>query len=464
MRRARIILVRGTALAAIVAVWLAVATVVTVDATPQAPTAAAAGAPTFSKDVAPIFYTKCVTCHRPGEVAPMSLITYQEVRPWAASIRDKVTSRVMPPWHADRQYGRFRNEQSLTQTEIDTIVTWAGAGAREGNPSELPALPKFPEGWQIGTPDAVFTMPVDYQIPTRGTIDYQYFEVPTNFTEGKWMQAGEVRAGDRAHVHHIIVSVREPQRSNRPNVVTVTPIVADGQAPTPRAPRAPATAPAAAAPAAGAQATRRGGDNMIVNWAVGEDAPVHAPGTAKFIPAGSTLIFQVHYTTNGTPGTDRSRIGLIFSKEPPTREVRTGSIANPLFALPPGAANHQVESVATFSEDVKVWSMHPHMHLRGKDMTYTAIYPDGRREVVLRVPKFDFGWQTDYWLANPLVLPKGSKLYVSAHFDNSAANRANPDPTATVRWGDQTWEEMMIGFFTYTVEGPAATSTSAALR
>ncbi|HLG57618.1 MAG TPA: cytochrome c [Vicinamibacterales bacterium] len=459
MRRARIILTRGIALAVVAGAWLGIAAVVTVDATPQAQTpAAAATAPTFSKDVAPIFYTKCVTCHRPGEVAPMSLITFQEVRPWVASIRDKVSSRVMPPWHADRQHGRFRNEQSLTQSEIDTIVAWAGAGAREGNPTELPALPKFPEGWQIGTPDVVFTMPGDYQIPARGTIDYQYFEVPTGFTEDKWMQAGEVRAGDRAHVHHIIVSVREPQRSTRPNVVTVTPIFADGQTPTPRVPRAQAAAPDAAA---GAPATRRGGDNMIVNWAVGEDAPVHAPGTAKFIPAGSTLIFQVHYTTNGTPGTDRSRIGLIFAKQPPTREVRTGSIANPLFALPPGAANHQVESVATFSEDVKVWSMHPHMHLRGKDMTYTAIYPDGRREIVLRVPKFDFGWQTDYWLAEPLVMPKGSKLHVSAHFDNSAANRANPDPTATVRWGDQTWEEMMIGFFTYTVEGPVPTSTTA---
>ncbi len=192
---------------------------------------------------------------------------------------------------------------------------------------------------------------------------------------------------------------------------------------------------------------------MLVNWAVGEDAPVYLPGMAKKIPAGSTLIFQVHYTTNGTAGRDRSRLGLIFAKEPPAQEIRTAAIANPLFAIPGGASHHQVEAEATFSEDVKVWTMHPHMHLRGKDMTYTATYPDGRQEIVLRVPRFDFGWQTDYWLAQPLALPKGSKLHVAAHFDNSAANKANPDPTATVRWGDQTWEEMMIGFFTYTVEG-----------
>jgi hypothetical protein len=197
---------------------------------------------------------------------------------------------------------------------------------------------------------------------------------------------------------------------------------------------------------------------MLVNWAVGEDAPVFLPGMAKRIPAGSTLIFQVHYTTNGTASTDRSKVGLIFAKEPPPREIRTGAIANPLFAIPAGADNHQVESEATFTEDVKVWTLHPHMHLRGKDMTYTAIYPDGRQEIVLRVPKYDFGWQTDYWLAEPLALPKGSKLRVTAHFDNSPANRHNPDAAATVRWGDQTWEEMMIGFITYTSEGRPTTT------
>jgi hypothetical protein len=197
---------------------------------------------------------------------------------------------------------------------------------------------------------------------------------------------------------------------------------------------------------------------MLVNWAVGEDAPVFQPGNAKRIPAGATLVFQVHYTTNGTPGRDRSKLGLVLAKEPPAREIRTGLIANPLFSIPPGAASHEVAAEASFSEDVKVWSMHPHMHLRGKDMTFTATWPDGKQEILLRVPKFDFGWQTDYWLADPILLPKGSRLHVSAHFDNSANNKANPDPGATVRWGDQTWEEMMIGFFTYSVESRPATA------
>ncbi|HZJ30283.1 MAG TPA: cytochrome c [Vicinamibacterales bacterium] len=428
----------------------------------QAPNRAAAtdpGAPTFTRDVAPIMFTKCASCHRPGEVAPMALLSYADARPWASAIKQKVSTRAMPPWHADPAHGSFRNDLRLSDREIDTIVKWVDGGAREGDPSALPALPKFPEGWQIGKPDAVFEMTQDFEIPASGEIAYQYFEVPTNFTEDKWMQAGEVRAGDRSHVHHIIVYVREPGRTVRPNVVTVRPII-NAAATQPAAPAQERVAAAAVTaaqrpvvPAAqGAGRPPGGGDAMLVNWAVGEDAPVHLPGTAKRIPAGSTLIFQVHYTTNGKAGRDRSRIGLVFAKEPPQREIRTGLISNPVFAIPPGAGDHQVEAEATFSDDVKIWSMHPHMHLRGKDMTYTATYPDGRSEILLRVPKYDFGWQTDYWLAQPLSVPKGTKIRVTAHFDNSPANRANPDPKATVRWGDQTWEEMMIGFFTYTVE------------
>jgi hypothetical protein len=384
----------------------------------------------------------------------MSLITYKDVRPWARSIQDRAAARVMPPWFADRTYGHFRNDRSLTEQEVDTIEKWAGAGARQGNPADLPALPKFPSGWQIGTPDAVFEMATEYQIPADGTVNYQYFEVPTNFKEDRWMQAGEVRAGDPEHVHHIIVSVIEPQPIRRPNVVSIRPVLASGETLSPRTPRDLTPEQRAQF----AEAGRRAGAVMLVNWAVGEDAPIYQPGTAKRIPAGSTLLFQVHYTTNGAPGRDRSKIGLIFAKEPPQKEMRTGSIANPSFAIPPGAADHQVESEAAFADDVKVWSMHPHMHMRGKDMTYTAIYPDGRSEIILRVPKYDFGWQTDYWLAQPLALPKGSKIHVTAHFDNSTANRNNPNPKETVRWGDQTWEEMMIGFFTYTVESSAATT------
>jgi hypothetical protein len=447
--------------------WLTATTTVTMRAAQRTP-----GAPTFTADVAPIMYAKCVACHRPGEVAPMSLITFKDVRPWASAIRDKVASRAMPPWHADRQYSTFRNEQSLTQAEIDTVVKWVTAGAPEGDPSRLPKLPAFTEGWQIGQPDMVFEMPTEYRIPASGEIPYQYFEVPTNFTEDRWMQAGEVRAGDRTHVHHIIVYVKEPTPSRRPTPFVSRAIASAADPTATSAARLAATATTperfrAAAAALAAQRTAgsnatlsRTGDQMLVNWALGEDAPVFQPGMAKRIPKGSSLVFQVHYTTNGRPGVDTSRIGLIFAKEPPAKEVRTGMITNAQFAIPPGAASHAVEAEATFNEDVNVYSMHPHMHLRGKDMTYTATYPDGHSEIVLRVPRFDFGWQTEYWFAKPLALPKGSTLHVTAHYDNSAANRLNPDPTATIRWGDQTWEEMMIGFFTYSVEGTSVPRTA----
>jgi hypothetical protein len=405
-------------------------------------------APTFSKDVAPILYNKCVSCHRPGEVAPMSLITYKDARPWARAIRDKVIAREMPPWFADPAHGAFRNDRSLTQTQIDTIVNWVDGGARQGDEKLMPALPALASGWQIGKPDVVFEMPVDYKIPADGTVDYQYFEVATNFKEDRWISAGEVRAGNPEHVHHIIVSVIEPAgSSSRPNVMSVR-AIADGTDAAARAPRQLTDSQRAQF----AAAARRANAVSLVNWAVGEDAPVFPAGLAKRIPAGSTLQFQVHYTTNGSAATDRSRIGLIFTREPPKNEIRTALIANTQFAIPAGAASHQIEAEATFNDNVKVWTMHPHMHLRGKDMTYTAIYPDGRQEVVLRVPKYDFGWQTDYWLTQPLSLPKGSKLHVTAHFDNSTANRFNPDPSTTVRWGDQTWEEMMIGYITYTVD------------
>ena len=225
-------------------VWVGVTSTVMIGAQQEKSSPVTSGAPTFSADVAPIMYAKCVSCHRPGEVAPMSLITFKDVRPWAGSIREKVMSRVMPPWHADRQYGTFRNEQSLTQPEIDTIVKWVNAGAPEGNPSRMPPLPKFPEGWQIGTPDAVIEMPVAYQVPAKGEIEYQYFEVPTSFTEDKWMQAGEVRAGDRAHVHHIIVYVKEPTPTPRPNVVSNR-VIAPAVSIAPTTPAAPRPASAA---------------------------------------------------------------------------------------------------------------------------------------------------------------------------------------------------------------------------
>ena len=369
---------------------------------------------TFTKDVAPILFNRCVDCHRPGEIAPMSLLSYQEVRPWAKSIRQKVVERSMPPWSADPHVGKFSNNPSLSQKEIDAIVSWVDAGAPKGDDKDMPPTPKFVEGWTIGTPDVVLAMQEEYSIPADGTVPYLYFTIPTNFKEDKWIQAMEIRPGNRSVVHHVIAFVQEAGASGR-----------GGRG-------------------------GEGGRGQLGGITPNKSGVVFAPGTARLIKAGSSVVFQMHYTTNGQATKDRTSIGLVFSKEPPNKTLVTGSAMNARFAIPPGDDNYEVKSSMTFKEDVHLTTFMPHMHFRGKDFTYTAVYPDGRSEVVLRVPKYDFNWQLTYVLEKPLALPKGTRLDCVAHFDNSTKNKFNPDPTKEVRWGDQTWEEMMIGWFTFT--------------
>ncbi|HSE37350.1 MAG TPA: thiol-disulfide isomerase [Blastocatellia bacterium] len=370
---------------------------------------------TFTRDVAPILFNRCVDCHRPGEVAPMSLLSYQEVRPWAKSIRQRVVERSMPPWSADPHYGQFSNNPSLSQKEIDTIMSWVDAGAPKGDDKDMPAAPKFVEGWTIGKPDVVLAMQEEYPVPADGTVPYLYFTMPTNFKEDKWIQAMEIRPGNRSVVHHVIAFVQE----------------------------------AGASPGRGGRGGE-GGRGQLGGITPNKSGVVFAPGTARLIKAGSSIVFQMHYTTNGIAAKDRTSIGLVFAKEPPNKTLVTGSAMNARFAIPPGDDNYEVKSSTTFKEDVHLTTFMPHMHFRGKDFTYTAVYPDGRSEVVLRIPKYDFNWQLTYVLEKPLALPKGTRLDCVAHFDNSTKNKYNPDPTKEVRWGDQTWEEMMIGWFTYT--------------
>jgi hypothetical protein len=385
-----------------------------------ATTNGSAGGPavTFTKDIAPILFNRCVECHRPGEIAPMSWMTYQDVRPWARSIRERVVDRSMPPWFADPHYGKFANDPSLSQKEVDTIVSWVAAGAPKGEDKDMPPAPKFVAGWTIGKPDVVFSMTEEHAIPADGTIPYLYFTIPTNFKEDKWIQAMEIRPGNRAVVHHVIAFSQEAGASRG----------GDPQA---------------------------GGENQRGRGQLGGITPnktgiVFSPGTARLIKAGSSIVFQMHYTTMGEATKDRTSIGLIFAKEPPTKMLATGNAANARFVIPPGADNHEVKSSTTFKEDVHLTSFMPHMHFRGKDFTYTAVYPDGRSEILLRVPKYDFNWQLTYVPKEPIALPKGTRLDCVAHFDNSTKNKYNPDPTKEVRWGDQTWEEMMIGWYGYT--------------
>jgi mono/diheme cytochrome c family protein len=391
-------------------------------AVPAAASAADAKAtPTFSKDVAPIFNKSCVECHRPTMFAPMSLTTFDAARPWAKSIKQRVVSRAMPPWGADPAHGTFKNDPRLTEKEIDTIVAWVDAGAPKGDDKDLPVAPKFADGWTIGKPDAIFTMDEEFTIPADGAVPYKYFKAPTGLTEDKWIQAIEIHPGARAQVHHVIAF----------------------------------TQPAGSVPKPGGEL----GPTNIGGITPNKPGLVFEPGVARLLRGNSDIVMQIHYTTNGTEAKDRTTIGVIYAKQPPTKMVAGGMAINPRFVIPAGDGNAEVRATTPLNRDTLVTGFTPHMHVRGKDMTYIAHYPDGTDETLLSVPKYDFNWQITYELAKPKLMPKGTKLEVIAHYDNSTGNKFNPDPTKDVRWGDQTWEEMMIGFFS-TVQPPAVASAT----
>jgi len=374
---------------------------------------------TFTKDVAPIFYNRCVECHRPGEVAPMSLITYTEARPWAKAIRQKVVDRSMPPWLASQDSHQFKNDRRLSDKEIETISNWVDQGALKGEDKDLPPVPKFEAGWTIGKPDAVIALDRDMQIPAEGVVPYQYITVSTNFSEDKWIEAAEIRPGNRKVVHHIIIFVQEPGEKTE---------------------------------LSGESRARSGRGFKLCGFAPGEQAKTFPPGTGRLIKKGSKLTFQLHYTPTGEPASDRSYVGLVFAKQPIQKIALTATATNAGFVIPAGDGNFEVRSTWTATEPVRIVDLMPHMHVRGKDFTYTAVYPDGRSEVILRVPRYDFNWQLLYQLKEPLYLPRGARIDCVAHFDNSSKNKYNPDPTKEVRWGDQTWEEMMIGWFDYVLD------------
>jgi hypothetical protein len=348
----------------------------------------------------------------------------------------------MPPWHADAPAGTFRNERRLTEKERATIVSWVDAGAPEGDRNAMPQPPQFAIGWRIGPPDAVVTMPRDFDIPVKGEIPYQYFQAPTNFTEDKWVQAIEIRPGAPAGVHHVLVYSRAPNPEARPAAFRSANPASGGRG-------------ALVTRLNNAAQNRRVAVNrgeLIATTAPGTNALVFPEGQALQIKAGSVLTFQMHYTANGAAMRDRTSVGFVFAKNPPQREVRTSAFVNALFLIPAGAANHRVDSAIEFEQDTRILALFPHTHLRGKSWEYRMIYPGGRSEVVLSSPKYDFNWQTYYEFARPLLAPKGARLEATAYYDNSANNRSNPDPKVDVRWGDQTWEEMQYTGITFVVD------------
>lgn len=382
----------------------------------------------FNQDVLPILQQRCQTCHRSGEVAPMSLLTYAEARPWASAIKESVLLKRMPPWFADPHTSKtFSNDRSLSQQEIETIVAWVDAGAPEGDPEARPEPVEFVDGWNIGEPDIVFEMQQEFQVPAEGVVDYNYLVIPTGFTEDKWVERAEIRPGDRAVLHHVIVFVRPPDSTYMSE----------------------ATVGEFFVPAKYDERREKRNDKreFLIGFAPGTVPEKLEPGQAKLIPAGSDFVLQLHYTPNGKATTDKSYFGLVFADQPPKERVMTLAVSTRDFVIPAGAANHRVDAEMKVKNEMTLTAMLPHMHLRGKAFEYRVVYPDGRKETLLTVPRYDFNWQLSYYLDEPLLLPKGSKLECTAWYDNSPNNPANPDPEKEVRYGDQSWEEMMFGFF-----------------
>jgi len=412
---------------------------------------------TFNKQVLPILQEHCQGCHRPNQIAPMSFLTYKDVRPWASAIKTAILTKKMPPWFADPSYGHFANERKLTPAEIRTLIRWADSAAPEGDPKDRPAPKEFsPDGWTI-KPDLIFAMPKPYNVPAEGVVEYTYIVIPTGFTKDTWVTAAEILPGNRKVTHHVIAFVRPPAsswmktaKSGEPFVPVIHTRDAAG-AGTGIDPRSPDQRPR--------EAQQQGflGNEFLVAYVPGiQPQTFNLTGnSAKLIPAGSDIVLQMHYTPNGTADTDVTKVGLVLAKETPKLRYLTIGAATHQLAIPPNDPNYEVHSQVTFEQDAQLVWLQPHMHLRGKDFEYRLVYPTGQTDTALRVPNYSFSWQLGYDEATPVMLPKGTRMECTAHFDNSINNPANPNPNVEVKWGDQSWEEMMIGWFGVVVDANA---------
>ncbi len=385
--------------------------------------------PTFYKDVIPIFQNHCQSCHSPGQIGPMSLITYAQARAKSKSIDQMVRSAKMPPWFADPQFGHFANDPSLSDGEIQTITDWVGSGTPAGDPHDAPPPKRWIEGWNIPQPDRVIQMPRPVAIPARGDVEYTYEIVPTGFAEDKWVQMSEIRPSSRQHVHHAVVYIRPPDSQWLRNAPVGVPF----------------TASSLSDPHLQHDAHWTDSDMLLV-YAPGSSPDKWPDGMAKFVPAGSDLVFQMHYTTNGRADRDQTSAGLVFAKQLPAQRVLTLQLTNDHFVIPPEIDNYRVETWGTLPNDATLLGFLPHMHLRGKRFEYNILHDATNIETLLRV-NYDFYWQLSYQLAEPRLLKAGTKIQAVGWYDNSSRNPHNPDPHASVTWGDQTYDEMMVGFF-----------------
>jgi thiol-disulfide isomerase/thioredoxin len=375
----------------------------------------ARGEITYAKDVAPIVQKHCIACHRAGEIAPFTLTSHEDVVNWSATIREVIEERRMPPWHADSEAGKFVNDRRLPDRDKKLLFDWIDNGMPAGNAADLPEPVKFAEGWQIAKPDRVFEMPRAYTVAAKGTVEYQYFPLDQSFDEDKWVVAAEARPGNRSVVHHLILMFVPPGAKYGPAEAALL--------------------------------------NAVATFAPGMPAWQASPRMAKRIPAGSKLYFQVHYTPNGIETTDVSRAGVVFTDSGSVeKQLKTDAVVNFRFKIPPGSDNVRVEALHKFGRDMRVVSLLPHMHLRGKAFRIESVDGNGNRELLLDVPRYDFNWQNTYVFAEPLRVREGMMLKCTATYDNSENNPANPDPTKAVGWGDQTWEEMLVGQFEAVLE------------
>ncbi len=400
----------------------------------RAPRPGDTSTPTFYRDVVPILQQHCQSCHRDGEIAPMPLVTYDQTQPLARLIADDARARKMPPWFADPRVGHFSNDPSLSPKEISTLAAWAAANAPAGNPADAPLPRHWVAGWNIPQPDLVIRMPKPVPIPALCDIEYTYEIVPTGFKEGKWVQMSEIRPSSRANVHHAVVYIRPPDSPWLRHAPIGVPFTASDMKTD-----------------ADRRDTKATKADILLVYAPGSSPDRWPDGMAKYIPAGSDLVFQMHYISRDRPTVDQTSVGIVFAKRPPTKRVLTLQLTNSSFVIPPGVANQRVEVHGSMPNDALLLSFFPHMHLRGKRFEYNILRANGTIEPLLRA-NYDFFWQLSYRLAQPMPLKAGTVLQAVAWYDNSKNNPHNPDPTSAVYWGDQTYDEMMVGFFDVAVD------------
>lgn len=366
---------------------------------------------TYTEHVAPLLKERCSDCHVTGGIAPWAMSDYTTVKGWSYMIREVIRTKRMPPWHADPHVGSFENAVTLSNEERRMLVHWVESGAPRGEgPDPLTGIKAKESGWELGEPDLIVTLD-EQTIPADGVVDYRYITKRVDIKEGKWLRAVDFQPSNLEVTHHAVVVILDPTTQRLE--------------------------------------TRNFKEDIFASYVPGRTAEILPEGTGRYLPPGSVLVFQMHYTATGREEKDRSQMALYFHDQKPKHAYKLNAAWNFRIAIPPGAKNHEERAVHTFKNEVVLYSFWPHMHFRGKSMRYEAVFPDGTVEKLISVPNYNFNWQRVYNLAQPRTLPAGTKLRVVAHFDNSNLNTYNPDPSKTVYFGEQSFEEMLIGYFTY---------------